>query len=113
VSGPSKQSDRRGPLQLFTLEINGRPTLVFEAMEFAEAGEISLDPDLRSDLRTLTADGIPICPLDATFSPRPATQEEIVVFERAVELAPASEEPTIAFLIKLDGVMVLAVGARQ
>jgi hypothetical protein len=95
---------------MFTVEINGKPTLVFEAMGLAEACEICLEADLRSDLSALTSDGIPICAENATLSPRPAAQEEIAAFRRAVELAPPSEEPTMAFLIKIDGVVVVAVG---
>ena len=109
---PSRQSDQPGPSQIFALDINGRPTRVFEAMGLAEAIEISRDADLRSDLRTLTSDGIPICVDRATIDPRPATQEEITVFNRAVALAPTSDEPTMAFLIKIDGVMVVAVGPQ-
>jgi hypothetical protein len=101
-----------GPLQIFTLEINDRPTLVFEAMDLADACEICRDADLRSDLSALTSDGIPVCAENATLSPRPAVQEEIAAFKRAVELAPTSDEPTMAFLIKIDGVMVVAVGPQ-
>jgi hypothetical protein len=101
-----------GPSQIFTLEINGRPTLVFEAMGLAEACEIGLDADLRSDLSALTSDGIPICPEDATLSSRPAVQEEIAAFNHAVKLAPTSDEPTMAFLVKIDGVIVVAVGPQ-
>jgi hypothetical protein len=97
------------PSQIFTLEIDGIPTLVFEATELAEATQICLDADLRTDLRALTSDGIPICTENATLKPRPAVQEEVVAFERALKLAPASDEPTMAFLVKIDGVIVIAV----
>jgi hypothetical protein len=100
-----------GP-EIFTLEINGRPTLVFETIGAAEACEICRDADLRSDLSALTSGGAPICPEGAKLSSRPAVQEEIAAFERALELAPASEEPTMAFLIKIDGVIVVAVGPQ-
>ena len=113
VREPSRQPDEPQSLQIFTLEIDGRPTLVFEAMGLAEACGICLDADLRSDLRALTSDGIPICAEDANLSPRPATQEEIAAFKHAVELAPTSDEPTMAFLIKIDGVMVVAVDPQS
>jgi hypothetical protein len=98
-----------GPSQIFTLEIDGRPTLVFEAAEIAEATQICFDADLRCDLRALTSDGIPICTENATLDARPAAQEEVAAFERAVKLAPASDEPTMAFLVKIDGVVIIAV----
>ena len=96
-------------LGIFTLEIGGKPTLVFEAKGIAEACDICLDSELRLDLGELTSDGAPIYTADATLIPRPAVQAEIAAFKRAVELAPASDEPTMAFLIKIDGVVVVAV----
>jgi hypothetical protein len=106
----SLRPDPSRPRQIFTLEINGKPTLVFEAMGLAEACEICLEADLRSDLSALTSDGIPICAENATLCPRPAAQEEIATFRRTIELAPPSKELTMAFLIKIDGVVVVAVG---
>jgi hypothetical protein len=94
---------------IFTLEIDGRPTLVFEATGLAEAREICVDADFRSDLRALTSEGVAICAEGAMLAPRLAVQNEIAAFQRAVGLAPASDEPTMAFLIKVDGVMVIAV----
>jgi hypothetical protein len=97
-------------LQIFTLDIDGKPTLVFEAMGFAEASEICLDAELRLDLGALTSDGAPIYTENASLVPRPAIQAEIAAFKLAVELAPTSDEPTMAFLVKIDGVVVVAVG---
>jgi hypothetical protein len=76
----AREPDQPRSLQIVTLEVNGRPTLVFEAMGLAVACDICLDADQRSDLRALTSDQIPICAKDATLSPRPATQEEIAAF---------------------------------
>jgi hypothetical protein len=96
--------------QIFTLEIDGKPVLVFEATGLAQAREIGLDVDLRTDLSALTSEGIPICAEGATPAARPAVQTEIAAFKRAVELAPASHEPTMAFLIKIDGIVVVTAG---
>jgi len=96
-------------LRVFTLEINGRPTLAFEAQGTAEAREICLDADLRIDLSALTSDGVPICTEDAKLATRPALQTEIAAFKRAVKLAPKTGEPTMAFLMKIDGVLVVTV----
>jgi hypothetical protein len=101
-----------GPSQVFTVDINGKPTLVFEASGFAEACETCLDAELKSNLRALTSDGAPICAKDAILNPRSATPNEIAAFQRAVSLAPASDEPTMAFLIKIDGVIVVDVDPR-
>lgn len=106
VREPSPQPESSP--QIFTLEIDGKPILVFEATGPAEAREISLDADLRTDLSALTSEDIPIYAEGATLTARPAVQVEIAAFKRAVELAPASEEPTMAFLIKIDGIVVVA-----
>jgi hypothetical protein len=98
------------PSQIFTLEIDGRPTLAFEAVSLAQAGEICLDADLRSDLGALTSDGSPICAEGATLSTRLALESEIEAFKRAVTLAPPSDEPTMAFLVRIDGVVVIEIG---
>jgi hypothetical protein len=109
---PFPRSDRPEPPRIFTLEIDGRPTLVFEATGLAEAREICVDPDFRSDLGALTSEGVAIYARGATLTPRPAGQAEIAAFQRALGLAPASDEPTMAFLIKVDGVVVIDVDPR-
>jgi len=109
----SLRPDGSGPLGVFVLEIDGRPTLAFEAPDLADAQEICRDPDLRVDLTALTSNGVPVCAPESALWPRPAAQEEISAFNRAVELAPASEQPTMTFLIKIDGVTVVTVGPEQ
>ena len=110
---PSLRPDGSHSLQIFVLEIDGRPTLAFEAPDLAEAQEICRDADLRADLTALKSNGDPVCDPELSLTPRPAAQEEILAFKRAVELAPASEQPTMTFLIKIDGVMVVAVEPEQ
>jgi hypothetical protein len=85
---------------------------VFEATGLAEAREICVDADFRLDLGALTSEGVAIYAGGATLTPRPAAQDEIAAFQRAVGLAAASDEPTTVFLIKVDGVMVIAVDSQ-
>jgi hypothetical protein len=110
---PSLRPDGSRSLQIFVLEIDGRPTLALQAPGLAEAQEICRDADLRADLMALTSNGVAICNPESSLSSRPAAHEEILAFDRAVELAPASEQPTMTFLIKIDGVMVVTVGPEQ
>ena len=107
---PSQPPDGSGSLQVFVLDIDRRPTLAFEATGLTEAQEICRDDDLRADLTALTSNGVPLCAPDSTLSPRAAAHEEIAAFRHAVERAPASSQPTMTFLIKIDGVMVVTVG---
>jgi hypothetical protein len=98
-----------GQKQIFVLEIDGKPTLAFEAADVEEAREVSRDADLRTDLCALTSAGVPICTGAAVLLARPANSEETASFERAVRLAPAADEPTMAFLIQVDGVVVVSI----
>jgi hypothetical protein len=110
---PSQRQDGSGSLQVFVLDIDRKPTLAFEADGLAAAQEICRDADLRTDLAALTSDGVPVCAPNSTLSLRPAAQEEIAAFRHAVERAPASGQPTMTFLIKIDGVMVVTVGSER
>ena len=47
--------------RVFTLEVDGRPTLAFEASRTREAQEICKGAWLRDDLIVLSSGGIPIC----------------------------------------------------
>jgi hypothetical protein len=95
------------------LEIDGSPTLALHARDLGEAQEICRDADLRADLTALTSNGVAICGPKSSLSCRAAAPEEILAFNRAVELAPPSDQPTMTFLIKVDGVMVVTVGPEQ
>jgi hypothetical protein len=110
---PSQRPDVSGSLQVFVLDIDRRPTLAFEAGSLAAAQQICRDVDLRADLAALTSDGVPVCGPNSALSARAAAPEEIAAFRHAVERAPASSQPTMTFLIKIDGVMVVTVGPEQ
>ena len=110
---PSQQPDGSGSLQVFVLDIDRMPTLAFEADGLAAAQEICSDADLLADLTALTSDGAPVCGPNSTLSLRPAVQTEIAAFRHAVERAPASDQPTMTFLIKIDGVVVVTVGPER
>ena len=113
ASEPSQRADRSGSLQVFVLDIDRKPTLAFEATGLAAAQEICRDADLWTDLAALTSDGVPVCGPNSALSLRIAAQEEIAAFQHAVERAPASDQPTMTFLIKIDGVMVVTVGPER
>lgn len=110
---PSQPADGAGSLQVFVLDIDRKPTLAFEADGLAAAQEICRDADLQADLTAFTSDGAPVCGPNSALSLRAAAQEEIAAFRHAVERAPASHQPTMTFLIKIDGVMVVTVGSEQ
>jgi hypothetical protein len=94
---------------VFVLDIEGRPTLAFEAPSVIEASEICADADLRQDLSELTCNGNPVYTPKAELEVRPASEGEVAAFRRAVWLAPQAEQPTMVFLIEVDGVVVVAI----
>ena len=108
--GPWQRPREIGSLQVFVLDVDRRPTLAFEALDLAVAQDICRDADLRTDLTALTSNGAPICTPNSVMVARLAAQEEIAAFRHAVGQAPASDVPTMTFLIKIDGVMVITVG---
>jgi hypothetical protein len=112
VREPSQRPDGGDSLQVFVLDIDRRPTLAFEARDIADAQDICRDADLRTDLIALTSGGAPVCAPGSSLIPRAAEPEEIAAFQHAVGQAPPSDQPTMTFLIKIDGVMVVTVDPR-
>lgn len=102
-----------GSLAVLVLDIDGRPTLAFEASDATEAQEICGSSELRADLAALTSDGAPLCTPHSTLSARLAVPEEIAAFQHALARAPASDQPTMTFLVRVDGVVVVTVGPEQ
>jgi hypothetical protein len=97
------------PLEIFVLDIDGKPALTFAAVNLAVAEAVCGDPHLRSDLCVLTSSGRAICGPDSIMSARTADLLEIAAYEHALSRAPTSEEPTMAFLIQVDGVVMVTI----
>jgi hypothetical protein len=88
--------------RVFTLDVDGRPTLAFEASRTREAQEICKEAWLRDDLIVLSSRGVPICADRSKLSVRPATDEEVVIYKQAAELAKPFDDMVLAYLIELD-----------
>jgi hypothetical protein len=88
--------------RVFTLEVDGRPTLSFEASRTREAQQICKESWLRDDLIFLRSDGTPICTTQSKLSVRPATDEEAVIYEQAAKVIKPSDDIVLAYLIELD-----------
>jgi hypothetical protein len=89
--------------RVFTLLVDGRPTLSFEAGTTKQATEIRKEPWLRDDLTSQTRNGIPLCSVKSKLSVRPANVEEINMFNQAASVAKPSDEMLLAYLVELDG----------
>jgi hypothetical protein len=88
--------------RVFTIEVDSRPTLAFEASRTREAQEICKGAWLRDDLIVLSSGGVPICSDQSKLSVRPATDDEVVIYEQASEVAKPSDDMVLAYLIELD-----------
>lgn len=93
------------PLGLvFTIEVDGKPTLAFEARQLREAAELSKEEWLRADLNTFNSNGIPLCGFGSKLKARIATESERQIYREAVKDAKETDDIVFAYLVELDGI---------
>jgi hypothetical protein len=90
-------------LGVFPLDIDGKPTMAFEAKNFREASELCREDWLRADLSVLTSNGIPLRTAAARLTVREATESESQVYRDAGREAQASDDLLLVYLVTLDG----------
>jgi hypothetical protein len=88
--------------RVFTLEVDGRPILTFEAGRAREAQALCKEPWLHTDLRVLTSNGVPLMNANAKLSVRPASVEETNIFGEAAAATPQTNDMVLAYLVELD-----------
>jgi hypothetical protein len=89
--------------RIFTLEVDGRPTLTFEASGTRQAMQIRKEPWLRDDLCSQKSNGVPLSIMTSKLTVRPANAEEAIVFSQAKNETGASDDMLLAYLVELDG----------
>ena len=87
-------------IHVFTLDVDGKPKLTFEASSTQEARERCNEKWLRADLQS--SNGCPICRPDSKLVIRRAAADEVGVFYQSAETATPSDELLLASLIELD-----------
>ena len=87
---------------VFAMEIDGKPTIAFEAKSYREAWELCKEEWLRSDLIVLTSNGVPLCSAAAKLKVRKATEIEAQIYRDAGRAAKASSDLVLAYLVELD-----------
>lgn len=90
-------------VSIFTIEIDGNPTIAFEAKNMAEARGLCKEQWLRDDLSALSSDGLALCGVGAKLAVRRATQCETDVYRQAERTVQASDDLVLAYLVDLDG----------
>lgn len=91
-------------VSIFTIEINGNPTLAFEAKSMTEARGLCKEQWLLDDLGALSAGGSALCGHGAKLAVRRATEHETQVYREAERSVPASDDLMLAYLVELDGI---------
>jgi hypothetical protein len=88
--------------RVFTLEVDGRPILTFEAGRIREAQALCKEPWLHTDLRVLTSNGVPLMNANAKLSVRLANVEEANIFGEAAAATRQTDDMVLAYLVELD-----------
>jgi hypothetical protein len=87
----------------FTIVIDGRPILVFEAKNLREAFELCHEQWLESDLAEATSEGLPLWDGKAKIRARIALPEESALLAEAQNSGQPSEGLMLVYLVELDG----------
>jgi hypothetical protein len=89
--------------RVFALEVDGKPTLAFEARTVRQAQELCKESWLHDDLISLRSGGDLLYTAQSKLSVRTATAEEAAIFNQASDAAKPSDELVLAYLVELDG----------
>jgi hypothetical protein len=95
--------DHHFTFSVFTIEINGRPTLALQAKRYKDAERLCEQGRLRRELSTTTSHGTPLCDEGATMKIRLATAEEAVLYWEATQSTKPSSDTNVVYLVELDG----------
>jgi hypothetical protein len=88
---------------IFTIDVDGKPTVVFEANGWQEARELSREEWFRADISVQTSCGIPLGVATSELRARYARPEEIAFFQRHRDaLQSKPDDLELVYLIELD-----------
>jgi hypothetical protein len=88
---------------IFTIVIDGKPILVFEAKNLREASELCHEQWLESDLAEARSEGLPLWDGKANIRARIALPEESALFAEAQNSGQPSDGLMLVYLVELDG----------
>jgi hypothetical protein len=87
----------------FSLDVDGKPTVAFEARNQMEANELCRELWLRVDLSSQMSFSVSLCKANSKLSAKPATAGEARLFgEAAKAAANPSDDLVLAYLVDLD-----------
>jgi hypothetical protein len=85
---------------IFTIDVDGKPTLTFEARKLREASQLCGED--RADLAVLSSNGVPLARKDSYLKARTANDAERAAYREAAQ-TKASDDLFLVYLIELDG----------
>jgi hypothetical protein len=88
---------------IFAMDVDGKPTIAFEAKNFREALELCKEEWLHVDLSVLKSNGVPLWKVGGKLTVRKATESEKWIYEEADQSVQAPNDLVLAYLIELDG----------
>jgi hypothetical protein len=88
---------------IFTIVIDGKPILVFEARNLREAAELCHEQWLKSDLAEAKSEGRPLWDGNAKLRARIALPDESALFVEARNNGQPSDGIMLVYVVELDG----------
>src|SRR5260370_35769750 len=88
---------------IFTIEVDGKPTLAFEAKRYSEAEAICGDQGLRATLSLLKSGDVPLCGDSALLDVRLAHPDEPAVYRQAADASQPIDGLLLVYLLESDG----------
>jgi hypothetical protein len=89
-------------LSIFTIEVDGKPTLAFEAKRYSEAEAICANEGLRAKLSLLMSGDVPICGDNATLGVRLAHPDEAAIYRQEAGASQSTDDLMLIYLVELD-----------
>jgi hypothetical protein len=91
-------------LSIFTIEVDGKPTLAFEAKRYSEAEAICQGEQLRTKLSALESGDFPLAPGEnAILDVRLANRDEAALYKQAAAGSQSIDDLLLVYLVELDG----------
>jgi hypothetical protein len=101
----SEDETMRSPLGvIFTIEVDGKPAVAFEARQLREAAELSKEAWFRADLNSVISNGVPLCAVGSKLKARIANEAEREIYRAVAEVTEASDDILFVYLVELDGI---------
>jgi hypothetical protein len=87
---------------IFTIDVDDKPTLTFEARNLREAREVCHEHWFKEDLAEAKSGGVPLWDGKAKLRARPALPDEAVLFIEAKKSGQPSDDLMFVYLVELD-----------